>query len=405
MAKAADRFQRITMRNDFLFKCALPDFAGFEFCSEKLIQASQKTMKTNLDMVATYHQVLFLGANKLEPFHDPRLREYWMRHQLPENFYVQNNASSQPMVFAQEKTLWELGQRVISYARDVLFLYPKLKAGINETKAWQYVSRNGAESTFHGYTWSLDLFVDYCWKELASLSIVLIALLVVEAIVIQPMCMAYEFFLLKLVQREHMKRFSIILALPSATIRAMASRQLQVDDDSKADEDDDENLEALAGVQVAQGQQMGNGEDVQEKKQQKELKNVRITADPRDEDDGEERTQSRKGTTSRGGKGSRHGTTKKEQLPKTGWHVFTKRVNKAFLGWLQSNLKINGKKFLGNNKFIAFFMLQGLQGPLASLNTMAHVTYRSSRVRLYISMLGMSEDVSECGVLRDNARV
>ena len=62
------------MRNDFLFKCALPEFAGFEVCSEKLIQASLKTMQTNVDMVATYHHVLFLGANKLETFQDPRLR-------------------------------------------------------------------------------------------------------------------------------------------------------------------------------------------------------------------------------------------------------------------------------------------------------------------------------------------
>ena len=53
---------------------------------------------------------------------------------------------------------------------------------------------------------------------------------------------------------------------------------------------------------------------------------------------------------------------------------------------------------------VSYQQLQGLQGPLASLNTMAHVTYRSSRVRLYISMLGMSQDVSECGVLRDNAK-
>jgi hypothetical protein len=74
MAKAVDRFQRLTMRNNFLFKCALPEFAGFEVCSEKLIQVCQKTMQTNLDMAANYHQVLFLGAKKLETFQDPRLQ-------------------------------------------------------------------------------------------------------------------------------------------------------------------------------------------------------------------------------------------------------------------------------------------------------------------------------------------
>lgn len=74
MAKAADRFQRIVTRNNFLFRCTLPDFASFEVCSERLIKGVQKTMQANLDMAATYHQMLFLGANKLETFQDPRLQ-------------------------------------------------------------------------------------------------------------------------------------------------------------------------------------------------------------------------------------------------------------------------------------------------------------------------------------------
>lgn len=40
--------------------------------------------------------------------------------------------------------------------------------------------------------------------------------------------MIYEFILIKAANSEAMKRFSVFLALPSATIRSMASRQLQV---------------------------------------------------------------------------------------------------------------------------------------------------------------------------------
>lgn len=46
--------------------------------------------------------------------------------------------------------------------------------------------------------------------------------------VVQPLCIGYEFFLLKLSQQQHMKRFSAFLGLPSATLRIMATRQVQV---------------------------------------------------------------------------------------------------------------------------------------------------------------------------------
>jgi hypothetical protein len=53
---------------------------------------------------------------------------------------------------------------------------------------------------------------------------------------------------------------------------------------------------------------------------------------------------------------------------------------------------------------VSYQQLQGLQGPLASLNTMAHVIYRSSRVRMYTSMLAMTTDPLEKEVLRGNAK-
>jgi len=38
----------------------------------------------------------------------------------------------------------------------------------------------------------------------------------------------YEFYLLRAADWEALKRFSVFLALPSATIRSMASRMMQV---------------------------------------------------------------------------------------------------------------------------------------------------------------------------------
>jgi hypothetical protein len=49
---------------------------------------------------------------------------------------------------------------------------------------------------------------------------------------------------------------------------------------------------------------------------------------------------------------------------------------------------------------VSFQRLKGLQGPLASLNGMAHVIYRASRVRMYANLLAMTTVASENAAYR-----
>jgi hypothetical protein len=51
-----------------------------------------------------------------------------------------------------------------------------------------------------------------------------------QAILVQMSCMGYEFVLLKLCNLQHMRRFSVFLALPSATIRGMTNKPCLVGD-------------------------------------------------------------------------------------------------------------------------------------------------------------------------------
>lgn len=78
------------------------------------------------------------------------------------------------------------------------------------------------------YAWSLDTYVDYAWRDLLSLAVLLVVLLVLEALVVQMSCLAYEFRLVQRCNVSHMRLFSVFLALPSATVRIMTQRQLQV---------------------------------------------------------------------------------------------------------------------------------------------------------------------------------
>lgn len=117
--------------------------------------------------------------------------------------------------------------RYLLAEKDIMFNHAALKLELEKTTYFQYIMNNGPDSLFKGYSWTLDVYVDYAWQQFGSLNIVLMILLALEAVV-QLAGMLYEFILLKGANSEAMKRCSVLLALPSATIRSVASRQLQV---------------------------------------------------------------------------------------------------------------------------------------------------------------------------------
>lgn len=89
----------------------------------------------------------------------------------------------------------------------------------------QYAFLNTPTSIFNGYAWSLDTFVDFTWQDLTKLSVVIIVLLVIEAVIVQLSCMAYEFILLQRCNVSHMRLYSVFLTLPSATVsKTIASK-------------------------------------------------------------------------------------------------------------------------------------------------------------------------------------
>eukprot|EP00878_Enallax_costatus_P046842 GHUV01057143.1.p1 GENE.GHUV01057143.1~~GHUV01057143.1.p1 ORF type:complete len:116 (-),score=16.10 GHUV01057143.1:53-400(-) len=102
-----------------------------------------------------------------------------------------------------------------------------LKAAAEFTTFFQYMYQNGPWSVFMGYVWTLDVYVDFAWAQFGTLSIILIILMAVEA-AIQIVGTCYESFILNAANVEAMRRCSVFLSLPSATIRSVASRQIQV---------------------------------------------------------------------------------------------------------------------------------------------------------------------------------
>eukprot|EP00877_Chromochloris_zofingiensis_P013211 jgi/Chrzof1/8143/UNPLg00190.t1 len=202
---------------------------------------------------------------------------------------------------------------------------------------------------------------------------------------------------------QHMRRFSVFLALPSATIRAMAARVCQVDEDDKSDVDEDD-MEMMAEAAA----QNKAAED-------KKHKSVRVSVAGPDEASGGRLTvhSPRDPNASKGASVK----TSKNQLKssKSGFHRVIKNMMQTMFWWTDSKIKINGKKLLPSHvvsfKFmvplllwvaavivmygVSFQKLSALQGPLSSLNVAAHVIYRIARVRFVGNNLSFSLTASE----------
>jgi hypothetical protein len=85
--------------------------------------------------------------------------------------------------------------------------------------------------------------------------------------------MAYELYLLQRCNVSHMRLFSVFLALPSATVRLMAARQLQVDDDSREEVDEDD-MELAEAAAAGVGSDDIAGNEAEGEKKQKSVRMV-----------------------------------------------------------------------------------------------------------------------------------
>eukprot|EP00775_Hariotina_reticulata_P003515 gene3515-3785_t len=393
MAKGIVQTQMAALRISLVQKCLDPSFSDMDICQPKLIDSYMISLQDNYDVLLKIHQGLYLGFNNLKTFRDSRLLTQWTYTLQPELTWLPQTNNATGVITNGSSTLWEMGNKYIQSLQDVIFNARAVGFKLDETPYWNYMYLNGPASIFSGYSWSMDVFVDYAWNQLGTLNSVLVALLVIEALLVSVTAMGYEFLLLKASDIEAMKRFSVLLTLPTATIRSMASRMMPVDDDDKSDVDDDEMdaINAASNTGVDNEKQPGGKEP--EAKQSKSVR-VRVAAG---EGPDKEKPLKKKGALSKSKAAIQLQHDHKK--PKSFWQY----INKKFFGFLvRPKFKVNGKKLVPYNvilyKFmiplvlwvcaiiisfgVSFQMLQGLQGPLSSLNAAAHVCYRMARCRL-----------------------
>eukprot|EP00878_Enallax_costatus_P005349 GHUV01005618.1.p1 GENE.GHUV01005618.1~~GHUV01005618.1.p1 ORF type:complete len:894 (+),score=279.19 GHUV01005618.1:728-3409(+) len=413
LATVADRSQLTTMRAVQLQQCCRPMFENMDTCSAAAVQDYKGLLYTNVQISRLNHQGLYLGFSQLQTFKDPRLLDYWTSHGLDESTLLFTLDNGTSVYRAAQTPLWQQGNKYVSAGEDLLYWAIKMRDSLNTLQSYHYVVENGRNSIFTGYSWSLDVLVDYTWLQLGTLTTELIMLMVAEVAIVQMACILWQFVVLKLASNQSMRRFSVFLALPSATVRILASQSCQVEDDSKHDENEDDDLD-VALMDADQGQQQQvDGKASTGKKSVK----ISVVADDDDAQPGTPAV-SRKGNkvTKSDSRRRKDRALRKIQAPPG----MLSKLYKQTLGKLFGNIKVNGRKRVTDNLMIwtlmaplvlwvvaviiifgiSFQQLSGLQGPLASLNAAAHTLYRTGRVRTYVTLFAFEEDRQKVEELR-----
>ncbi|GIL69029.1 hypothetical protein Vretifemale_13, partial [Volvox reticuliferus] len=255
LALAADRCQLATVKVAVAEFCTRTDIAPVSIC-EVPLTTTMLDLNSALDDLEVYHQTTYLGSGTApRKLKESTAYYLWTSQTGTYKAYF----DTQPAMWVNGTAgVWQLGNRFIATAREILYWGKQLKGRIGNLRAFKFVVANGLWAVFTGYTESLDYLVSYAWGEVSQVQKALIIMLAVEAAGVQLACIVYELVLLRTVERIRRGSLLTSLAIPSAMLRVLASRPLVIMEDSD-DEDAEDDDAAADGNGGGKGGNTGGG--------------------------------------------------------------------------------------------------------------------------------------------------
>ncbi|GIL67639.1 hypothetical protein Vafri_20979 [Volvox africanus] len=190
-------------------------------------------LRENIAVYETYHHGVYLGVEVMKQL-ESRVYDLWTTRSLQYNIFLDSNPAR---VVEASSGIWQLGNRFLAAARESLYWMPKLKDKYMLHRNWKFIVYAGMGPLFNGCTLSLDYLMQSAWRSVEKLKIDLIVIMVVEALCIQLVCSAFQWYLVARVERARVVGLIAMLGLPAPVLRQLASQDVKVLDDD--DEDDD----------------------------------------------------------------------------------------------------------------------------------------------------------------------
>ncbi|KAG2432252.1 hypothetical protein HXX76_009170 [Chlamydomonas incerta] len=196
------------------------------------------SMKTSVAQMEEYHQGVYMGwkAGQVR-MTGPDVHEMWSHKHFEYEIFMD---TVPPMVITAKAGVWQLGNRFMAATREALYWMPKLRSMFRLTRLYEFIVSNGLGSLFSAYAASLDHLMVSAWSSLDELKMVLIIVLVVEVLVVQVLCLGYEWLLLHRVERARLLGICSMVGLPGPVLRQMVARDVKLLDDSDDEDEDDD---------------------------------------------------------------------------------------------------------------------------------------------------------------------
>ena len=190
-------------------------------------------------------------AGVVQKIPDPGTYNTWANVQPTLNYslYLDTNP---PMIAYEQRGLWELGNRIIAAAREVMTLIlTSTSEQIMASRPYNFLHLNVADVALYGYERSLDRLMVYAHDQIHSLYNSAIILMVFEAILLIPLCTLGIYWLFRRAEGVRLLRMMLMAALPGHVLRTLVTRPIKLQDDSDDEGEDDDDL--LQEAKVANG--------------------------------------------------------------------------------------------------------------------------------------------------------
>lgn len=407
MAHGADGVQSGTLAALLVYKCLLPGNTTWPQCVEEGPDKRLALLMHAIDHMNEHHRGNFLGYNYANQMRDTGLYPWWVNNLYPE--VLPPNMSPPGQHTTNASSLWEMGMRHLASLQDMYHNGPfaddnytlagagnvsgAVGGALDPSREYVYVLDNGPASVYRGYGVSMDLQAAFTWQQLQGLAMLLLVLLAVETLGLKQACLFYQWALFRRLRFSHMQRFSVFLALPSATLRSMANMDIQVDGDVKTEFDDmgaaTELEEALAAKEAAAAEAEGASINVRRRKSVRISQNNPLAQNLA------------KGSMSNAG-------------PAKGWwngvRAWLHAARRSFLG--ATHVRVNMRKMTAGMMSTLLFMaplllweacvvamytsslamLLQMKEPLSSFNIALHLIPRSTHLRMLAARLVYESD-------------
>ncbi|GFR42354.1 hypothetical protein Agub_g3049, partial [Astrephomene gubernaculifera] len=197
----------------------------------------------NIALLEQYHQEVYLGSGGLRRL-QPEVYDTWTAKHLQYNIYLDTRPPGQ---LAEAAGVWQLGNRFLAAAREALYWMPRMRDAYQAHRSWSFLVDAGLGPLFAGYQGSLELLMESAWRAIERMRADLVVMLVLEALLVQVVCCAYQGRLLVRVERARLLGVLALMGLPGHVVRQLASREIKVLED-----DEEEDAWSVGGEEVGE---------------------------------------------------------------------------------------------------------------------------------------------------------